>query len=99
MTSDQLKELKDRLALLRGYLDVEKRSFVIEDLTQKSLDPDFWNDSKAAEAVMKQLQSNKGWVKQYQVVADRVDDLEVLQEFRKKGRGAKKRLNAAMRKR
>jgi peptide chain release factor 2 len=87
MTNDQLKELKDRLSLLRGYLDVEKRSFQVEDLTQQSLDPDFWNDSKAAEAIMKQLQSNKGWVKQYEVVAERVDDLEILQEFLKEGEG------------
>jgi peptide chain release factor 2 len=87
MTNDQLKELKDRLALLRGYLDVEKRSFQVEDLTHKSLDPDFWNDSKAAEAIMKQLQSNKGWVKQYEVVAEKVDDLEILQEFLKEGEG------------
>ncbi|MEO0733191.1 MAG: PCRF domain-containing protein, partial [Bacteroidota bacterium] len=78
MTNDQLKELKDRLGLLKGYLDVEKRSFEIEDLTQKSLDPNFWNDSKEAEKVMKQLQSHKGWVKQYETVADKVDDLEVL---------------------
>jgi len=87
MTNDQLKELKDRLGLLRGYLDVEKRSFQIEDLTQQSLDPDFWNDSKQAEVVMKKLQSHKGWVKQYQEVADKVDDLEILQEFLKEGEG------------
>ncbi|TXF91202.1 peptide chain release factor 2 [Neolewinella aurantiaca] len=88
MTNDQLKELKERLALLRGYLDVEKRSFQIEDLTQQSLDPDFWNDSKQAEVVMKQLQSHKGWVKQYQEVADKVDELEILQEFLKEGEGS-----------
>ncbi len=88
MTNDQLKELKDRLGLLRGYLDVEKRSFQIEDLTQQSLDPDFWNDSKQAEVIMKQLQSHKGWVKQYQEVADKVDDLEILQEFLKEGEGS-----------
>ncbi len=88
MTSDQLKELKDRLGLLRGYLDVEKRSFQIEDLTQQSLDPNFWEDSKRAEGIMKQLQSHKGWVSQYQKVADRVDDLEILQEFLKEGEGS-----------
>lgn len=87
MTSDQLKELKDRLHLLKGYLDVEKRSFQIEDLTQQSLNPDFWNDSTAAEAVMKSLQSHKAWVGQYQKVADRIDELEILQEFLKEGEG------------
>jgi peptide chain release factor 2 len=94
MTNDQLKELKDRLALLRGYLDVEKRSFQIEDLMQQSLDPNFWNDSKQAEVIMKQLQSHKGWVKQYQEVADKVDDLEILQEFLKEGEGSEKDVEA-----
>ena len=88
MTTDQLRELRDRLALLRGYLDVERRSFQIEDLTQQSLNPNFWDDPKTAEATMKQLQSHKGWVKQYRDVADRVDDLEVLQEFLREGEGS-----------
>lgn len=92
MTNDQLKELQDRLALLRGYLDVEKRSFEIEDLTQQSLDPDFWNDSKRAETIMKQLQSHKGWVGQYEKVAERVDELEILQEFLKEGEGSEEEL-------
>ncbi len=94
MTTDQLKELQDRLALLRGYLDVEKRSFQIEDLTQQSLDPDFWNDSKRAEGIMKQLQSHKGWVGQYQKVAERVDELEILQEFLREGEGSAEELEA-----
>ncbi|MTB51428.1 peptide chain release factor 2 [Lewinella sp. W8] len=93
MTNDQLKELKQRLELLKGYLDVEKRSFEIEDLTQRSLDPNFWNDSKQAESIMKSLQSHKNWVKQYQTVADRVDDLEVLQEFLKEGEGTEEEVD------
>ena len=88
MTNDQFKDLQSRLSLLRGYLDVEARNFKIEDLTQRSLDPEFWNDSTAAEAVMKELQSHKNWVAQYQKVADRVDDLEILQEFLKEGEGS-----------
>jgi peptide chain release factor 2 len=36
---------------------------------------------------MKELQSNKNWVSQYRKVADRVEDLEVLQEFLKEGEG------------
>lgn len=94
MTGDQLKELKSRLELLKGYLDVEKRSFQIEDLTQQSLNPDFWNDSKAAEAIMKTLKSHKNWVGQYQKVADRVDELEILQEFLKEGEGSEEELEA-----
>jgi peptide chain release factor 2 len=36
---------------------------------------------------MKSLKSHKNWVKQYQTVADRVDDLEILQEFLRDGEG------------
>ncbi|MEM9931481.1 MAG: peptide chain release factor 2 [Bacteroidota bacterium] len=88
MTHDQLKELKERLALLRGYLDVERRTFQLEDLTQQSLNPNFWDDSKAAEAIMKQVQSHKNWLGQYEKVAERVDELEILQEFLKEGEGS-----------
>ena len=94
LTNDQLKELRDRLALLRGYLDVEKRRFQIEDLTQQSLDPDFWNDSKRAEGIMKQLQSHKGWTSQYERVEERVDELEILQEFLREGEGTEEELDA-----
>ena len=93
MTNDQFKDLQSRLALLRGYLDVETRNLKIEDLTQRSLDPEFWNDSAAAEAVMKELQSHKNWVAQYQRVADKVDDLEILQEFLKEGEGTEEEVD------
>ncbi len=88
MTNDQLKELQDRLDLLRGYLDVEKRSFQIEDLTQRSLDPNFWNDSTRAEGVMRELRTHKHWTGQYEAVKEKVDDLEILQEFLREGEGS-----------
>ncbi len=94
MTNEQLKALKDRLALLRGYLNVEQRSFQLEDLTQQSLNPNFWDDSKAAEAIMKQVQSHKSWISQYQKVAERVDELEILQEFLREGEGTEEELDA-----
>ena len=41
---------------------------------------------------MKELQSHKNWVAQYRKVADRVDDLEVLQEFLREGEGSEEDL-------
>lgn len=41
---------------------------------------------------MKELQSHKSWVAQYQRVADRVDDLEILQEFLREGEGTEEDL-------
>jgi peptide chain release factor 2 len=37
---------------------------------------------------MKELQTHKNWVGQYKSVADRVDELEILQEFLKEGEGS-----------
>lgn len=47
------------------------------------MDPDFWNDPKRAEIVMKELNINKMWVKKYRALEEKIDDVEVLHEFQK----------------
>ncbi|MEN0005668.1 MAG: peptide chain release factor 2 [Bacteroidota bacterium] len=85
MTTDQLRELKDRMVSLRRYLDVDERLIQIEEKTQLSLDPNFWSDSNRAESIMKILKSHKNWVGQYEKVEQEVEDTEVLFEFLKEG--------------
>ncbi|MBK8556494.1 MAG: peptide chain release factor 2 [Lewinellaceae bacterium] len=85
MTIEQLKELKDKLAVLRRYLDVDNRSREIEDLTSQTLDPNFWNDPKRAEGIQRTIGANKRWVDDYHTIAREVDDLEGLFEFQKEG--------------
>ncbi|MBK8923908.1 MAG: peptide chain release factor 2 [Saprospirales bacterium] len=85
MTIEQLKELKDKLAVLRRYLDVDNRLREIEDLTSQTLDPNFWNDPKRAEGIQRKAGLHKKWVDEYQVIAREVDDLEGLFEFQKEG--------------
>ncbi|MEM6395068.1 MAG: peptide chain release factor 2 [Bacteroidota bacterium] len=93
MTQDQLKDLQARLSLLKQYLDVDRRELEIQDLEQKSLDPNLWDDPKRAETILKSLKSHKSWVAKYQTVADRVDDLEVLNEFLKEGEGTEEEVD------
>lgn len=47
------------------------------------MDPKFWDDPKQAEAVLKELKSNKNWIRQYEQVEETIEDLEVLYEFLK----------------
>ncbi|MEL6140585.1 MAG: peptide chain release factor 2 [Bacteroidota bacterium] len=94
MTQDQLKDLQSRLALLKQYLDVPKRQHQIEDLEQQSLDPNFWNHPKKAEGILKELKSHKNWVAKYTSVAEKVEDLEILNEFLKEGEGSEEELEA-----
>ena len=65
------------------------------DKQSLTLDPDFWNDSKRAERITKEIQSDKGWVDKYDTVAALLEDLEVLYEFYKEGEGTEADLDAA----
>jgi len=57
----------------------------VSNKEEKTLDPNFWNDSKAAETYMRELRSIKQWVIDYEKAKQLVDDLEVLFEFYKSG--------------
>ncbi len=51
------------------------------------MDPDFWNDSKKAEGIMKTIKLNKAWVNNFDKVKDVVEEAETLFEFLKEGEG------------
>lgn len=59
--------------------------YQLEDKQQLTLDPEFWTNNDRAELVMKEIKIHKLWIKQYQDVASKVEDLEVLFEFQKEG--------------
>ncbi len=47
--------------------------------------PDFWDDPKKAEAVMKQIRNKKIWTEAFDEVETAVEDLKVLREFFNEG--------------
>ena len=52
---------------------------------EQTFDPNFWNDSKAAEAVMQALRNKKKWVEDYETSKTLIEDLEVIYDFYKEG--------------
>jgi peptide chain release factor 2 len=64
---------------------VDNRIHEIEDLNSQTLDPQFWNDPKKAEATQRKIGMSKKWVDEYTLIAREVDDLEGLFEFQKEG--------------
>ncbi|MFD2550787.1 peptide chain release factor 2 [Bizionia sediminis] len=85
ITSDQLKDLKNRLDKLRHYLDIDAKLIEIQNEEEQTFSPDFWNDSKAAELVMQTLKTKKKWVSEYDEACTLYDDLDVIYEFYKEG--------------
>ena len=71
--------------LYGGIFDVDRRLIEIEEKEQLTLNPDFWNDPKSAEGILKEIKSHKKWVAQFQELARHLDDVEGLNEFLREG--------------
>ncbi|WP_317899521.1 peptide chain release factor 2 [Aurantibacillus circumpalustris] len=84
-TNDQLKDLNDRSIALRGFLDYDRKKHDLELLEEKTLDPDFWTDSKKAEKILNEVKQVKSWTASYDALSRQVDDLNTLYEFFKSG--------------
>jgi len=83
ITQDQLKNITSRIQKLKSYLDIDKKLIEIANEEEKTVNPDFWNDSKAAETVMKELRFKKNWVEDYNKIITFNEDLNVLYDFYK----------------
>ncbi|MDA8588605.1 peptide chain release factor 2 [Flavobacteriaceae bacterium] len=85
ITFDQIKNLLERTKSLRSYLDIDSKNIEISNKEEITFDPDFWNDSKKAQKIMKELQGLKQWVKDYEKAKSLTDDLEILFDYFKEG--------------
>ncbi|WP_139063647.1 peptide chain release factor 2 [Flagellimonas eckloniae] len=85
VTTDQQKDLIERLGALRRYLDIDAKLIEIENEEEKTLAPGFWDNSQQAQIQMKSLKSKKRWVEDFNSAKSLVGDLEVLMEFQQLG--------------
>lgn len=65
--------------------DIPNRKMKIQDKEGMSLDPDFWDDPKRAESVLKEIKQHKYWVDVYGETEQVVDDTAIIYEFYKEG--------------
>ncbi len=87
ITSDNLQDLEQRLADLYQYLEIEKKQIEIQNEEEKTADPDFWNDPKQAQIVLKNLNNKKKWVEDYASAKSLLEEATILYEFYKEGEG------------
>ena len=95
MTSEQLKELKNRISGIHDFLKIEQKKMELKEHELKTHDPDFWNDPKKAESHMKIIQGIKFWVTGFDDIQSHFDDLEILQDFVKEGISPEEELDAS----
>ena len=70
-----------------GVFDIPGKRGQVAALQKKTEPPDFWNDPKAAEVFMKNLNGVKSWVTGFDKASTEVDDLDVLYDFAKESLG------------
>lgn len=78
---EQIKDLEQRVDKLRACLDIENKREQVAGMTARTLEADFWNDAKQAEAFQKKLAGVKTWITDFDNAAAALDDLLVLVEF------------------
>ena len=85
ITSDQLKDAKDRVEALHRYLDIDAKTMQLEEEQLRTQDPGFWDDAKRAEEQMKKVKGIEKWIVGYKEVKLLTDELELAFDFCKDG--------------
>jgi peptide chain release factor 2 len=75
-----------------GTFDVDTKELQIKEDEKLTQDPNFWEDSKKAELVMKQIRNKKMWTDSFNDAASAVDDLQVIYDFFKEGAATEEEL-------
>ena len=57
-----------------GFFDVANRIEKIKEDEHLSASADFWNDPRKAQTIMKQIQSNKQWVNEFNDAKAKVEE-------------------------
>ncbi len=65
----------------------------IEEEELQTQDPDFWNNPKKAEALLKQIKEKKTWTDKFALAEKELEDLEVLMEFFAEGEATEKEVD------
>lgn len=81
ITRDQLDVLAARLKKVEGYLHIDERRALAEELERKSGEPGFWDDAEAARATMAKLARAKEDVAGIDVARAKLDDAQAAFEL------------------
>ncbi|RLD38830.1 MAG: peptide chain release factor 2 [Bacteroidetes bacterium] len=93
VSQEDIKALNKRLEALRRFLDIDSKISLIEEKEKITHSPDFWNDPKKAEELLREIKSIKFWTDAFGKVNTAIDDLMVIFEFFGEGEGSESDLD------
>ncbi|MFP5438060.1 MAG: peptide chain release factor 2 [Bacteroidia bacterium] len=83
--TEQIKGIMERLGALRRYFDIDRKLIEITNEEEKTYAPDFWNNAKQAEVIVRNLRGKKKWVEDYNKANELAEELQIMLDFFKEG--------------
>ena len=83
ITSDQLKDVVDRVDALYKYLNIDQKKVEFEEEQLRTQAPDFWEDVERAQEQMKKVKGIEKWIVGYNNVKQNADELQLAFDFYK----------------
>ena len=90
ISNDHINKLQERLSKLKTYLEIDKKKIEISNEEEKTANPDFWNNPKEAEIVMKNLRFKKKWIEDFENITTNFEELTILFEYYTEGEATEK---------
>ncbi len=85
ISNEHLNKLKIRIGNLKTYLEIDKKIIEISNEEEKTANPNFWNNPREAEIVMKALRSKKKWVEDFEAIKTLFEETSILLDFYTEG--------------
>tara|TARA_R110002073_G_scaffold4213_1_gene27995 strand:- start:136186 stop:137286 length:1101 start_codon:yes stop_codon:yes gene_type:complete len=92
ITQDNIKDLVERIEKLKDYLQIDKKLIEISNEEETAANPDFWNNPRKAEVLMKSLRSKKTWVDDFNTAKIDAEELQILFDFYKEGEASEQEI-------
>ena len=83
ITQENIKDIIDRIDKLREYLNIDQKLIEISNEEEKASNPEFWNNPKEAETLMRSLRFKKKWVDDFNTLKTNGEELQIIYEFYK----------------
>ncbi len=81
ITTEQFKDLAERVEALARYLDIESKKIEVEEEELRTHVADFWEDREKAELQMKKIKELHFWIDSWSDVNKQVEELRLAMDF------------------
>ena len=87
ITQENIKDIDIRVEKLREYLNIEQKLIEISNEEETASNPEFWNNPREAEVLMRSLRLKKRWVEDFNTVKTNNEELQIIYDYFKGGEG------------